>query len=170
MSDSLSGDSKNSGARPVNERSSAFVDSAAFLDFVRHKSLLATRDVKSTTEAVPSVSPASSAIDPVHIISYLAENTQADSQIGVDDWNSLFGAVEDRLRRTVEKPDSAATPSSATDDAARVKGVVLDCVSALEKLHQALRHERRAHAPKNGAVADNSVASPLTNEHDPRKK
>ena len=43
MSDTLPRNSENPDALPVNERSSAFIDSAAFLNFVRLKSLVASQ-------------------------------------------------------------------------------------------------------------------------------
>jgi hypothetical protein len=176
MSDSLSNNSENPDALPVNERSSAFIDGVAFLEFVRLKSLVAHKDSsagKNRASPMPGVNAANGTSNGHgHTVSSPALEAHSDSQIDIADWDSLFDAVEERLRDTVEKPDVAATPSAAQYNASRVKSVVLDCVSALDKLHKALRQERSTHAAHhtNGATSDKPVASPLTNGHDPSPK
>jgi hypothetical protein len=84
--------------------------------------------------------------------------------IDVADWDSLFGAVEERLRSTVETLDTAPMPLARQANLSRIKSVVLDCVSAMETLHQSLKQERRTHTPSeaNGAASDAAVASSLT--------
>jgi len=84
--------------------------------------------------------------------------------IDVDDWDSLFGAVEERLRTTVETVDAAPTPLARQDALSRIRSVVLDCVGALDTLHQSLKQERRRQAVSslNGPVSDAAVASSLT--------
>ena len=59
------------------------------------------------------------------------------------DWDILFRAVEERLRLSV----SAGLSSTAQgrDAAGRVQVIVLECVAELEKLHTALKQERRQH-------------------------
>ena len=64
-----------------------------------------------------------------------------------EDWNSLFGAVEERLQSTVNQPLAAATPAQALEKASIMREVVLDCVGALDTLFRALKQERAAHRP-----------------------
>lgn len=173
MSDSLSNNSENPDALPVNERPTSFIDGATYLEFVRLKSLVTPRDgspEKNDLSAMADVKAADT--NPGghgHTVSYPDSNADSNSQIDTGDWDSLFDAVEQRLRDAVEKPELTATALEAQYNAWRIKSVVLDCVSALDKLHKALRHERSTHAPHqtNGVNSDNSVASPLTNGHDP---
>ena len=177
--------SEDPDVQPVNERSTSFIDGVAFLDFVRLKSLAATQDSSAAKNGATPASGCDAANDVSeahdHALSqppinseFKAElnaelNTGANSPIEIEDWDSLFGAVEERLRTTVEKPDSATTSLAAQDNVSRIKSVVLDCVSALDQLHRALRQERSMHIPAtvNGATSDTAVASPLTNGHDP---
>jgi hypothetical protein len=102
-----------------------------------------------------------------HPMAPTAANPRPNSQIDIEDWDSLFGAVEERLRSTVEKLDTTTTPLPGKDNVSRIKSVVLDCVSALETLHQSLKQERRAHSllEVSGANSDTSAASPLTGKH-----
>jgi hypothetical protein len=177
MSDSLSNNSENPDALPVNERSSAFIDGAAYLEFVRLKSLVAHLEGNAEKSGAFQVPDAVAANDTSrgtgHTVSSAATDAHAhapaDSQIDIEDWDSLFDAVEQRLRDSVERPDSVAMPLTARDNASRIKAAVLDCVSALDKLHKALQYERSAHAthPTHAANSDKPVASPLTNGHDP---
>lgn len=168
MSDFLSKNFEDPDAGPVNERSSAFIDGVAFLEFVRLKSLAATKDgsaAKNGAIAVPDSETANGASDGHdHVMS----RPQIKAQIDIEDWDSLFDAVEERLRDIVEKPDLAATPLAAQHNASRVKAAVLDCVGALDKLHKALRQERRVYAAQHvhRATSDKAVASSLTNGHD----
>jgi len=62
--------------------------------------------------------------------------------IAINDWDALFRAIEDRLRRTVGEPLANAPDAAAQDAAAGVRTIVLECVAALEQLHTALTHER----------------------------
>ena len=64
-----------------------------------------------------------------------------------EDWNSLFGAVEERLQSTVNQPLAAATPAQALEKASIMRDVVLDCVRALDTLFKALKQERAARRP-----------------------
>jgi hypothetical protein len=63
--------------------------------------------------------------------------------ISTSDWDILFRAVEDRLRLSVSA--QLASPAQARDAAGRVQVIVLECVAELEKLHTALKQERRQH-------------------------
>jgi hypothetical protein len=171
MSDIVSKNSEDPDARPVNERSSAFIDGVAYLEFARLKSFGASRDGHVGTEPASPEHGANAASgisnDYGHAVTYPAADARSDSQIDIADWDSLFGAVEERLRKTVEKPDQATTPATAKDNASRIKSVVLDCVSALDKLHKALRQERSTHAVPHlhdGATSDSAVAPPLTSQ------
>jgi hypothetical protein len=64
-------------------------------------------------------------------------------EISTSDWDILFRAVEDRLRLSVGA--KLASTTQARDAAGRVQAVVLECVAELEKLHTALKQERRQH-------------------------
>ena len=65
--------------------------------------------------------------------------------IAVADWDVMFDAVRSRLMQSVgerlgELPD--VPQHSAELSASLVQAVVLDCVSALDQLHAAVRQER----------------------------
>jgi hypothetical protein len=166
MSDISSSSSEDLDPLPVNQRSSAFIDGVAFLEFVRLKSLATLKEGSAENNVAPPV-PASEAA-PLYSNKDTTTNLQTSSEIRIEDWDSLFDAVEERLRDTVEQSDSIATPAAAQSSASRVKAVVLDCVAALGQLHNALRQERSAHAahPFHTPASDKTVASPLTNGHD----
>ena len=66
-------------------------------------------------------------------------------EIEEEDWNSLFGAIEEKLESTVNAPLTAATPAQALEQASAIRTVVLDCVSSLDTLFKALKRERSAH-------------------------
>jgi hypothetical protein len=172
MSDILSKNSEDPDALPVNERSSAFIDGVAFLEFVRLKSLAGTESSNTATNGTTPVSAGEAADgssnSPSNGQDHAVSHPQTTAQIDIEDWDSLFDAVEERLRDTVEKPDSATTPLAARDNASRIKLAVLDCVNALDKLHKALRQERSTHVPvaTNGITSYAVVAPPLTNGHD----
>ncbi len=51
----------------------------------------------------------------------------------IEDWDELFKAVQAKLRLAAE----------AETDAARLKGVVLECVDALASLHASLHDQRQ---------------------------
>lgn len=61
-------------------------------------------------------------------------------EIEIVDWDALFRAVEERLKRTVvERPERSGGPY---DPVGRIQHIVLDCVEALDLLHAALTAER----------------------------
>jgi|GWRWMinimDraft_6_1066014.scaffolds.fasta_scaffold02514_1 hypothetical protein len=64
-----------------------------------------------------------------------------------EDWNSLFGAVEEKLESAVNEPTADATPEQALEKASAIRAVVLDCVRSLDTLFKALKHERAKHRP-----------------------
>jgi hypothetical protein len=66
-------------------------------------------------------------------------------EISADDWDILFRAVEDRLRSSVGARLASTAPAQARDAAGRVQAIVLECVAELDKLHSALKQERRQH-------------------------
>lgn len=147
MSNKLPGDPKDPDALPLNERSSAFIDGAAFLNFLRLKSRVASQAgsaAKTTAisagEALklPSAEQDKTAVLP-------PTNAAMEVEIEDEDWDSLFGAIEERLRGTVETLDSSTPQLTSQDDLSRIKLVVLDCVSSLDALHTALRHDRGLH-------------------------
>lgn len=145
MSDILSKNSEDPDALPLNERSTSFIDGVAFLEFVRLKSLAdpvggSAAKNGAACACVPGGEVATGAHGQDHDVSL----PPTADPIDIKDWDILFAAVEERLRTTVEKPDLAAVALTGHDGAARIKAVVLDCVNALDKLHQALRQQRSA--------------------------
>jgi hypothetical protein len=67
------------------------------------------------------------------------------ADIAPDDWDVMFDAVQARLRRAVGEHLGGVPqiPShSAGLSASLVQATVLDCVSALDQLHAALKQER----------------------------
>jgi len=176
MSDTLTMGIEDPDAAPVNERSSAFIDSIAFLNFVRMKSLVGLRVVgEGKSAAWPSDDGENlkvSSMEKDKVISYPKPNSASEVEIEPEDWDSLFGAVEERLRGTVETLDSSTTPVILPDKLSRIKAVVLDCVSSLDALHTALRHDRALRLA-NGRERDTSdvqSALPPTSAISPSRK
>ncbi|HQS31197.1 MAG: hypothetical protein B7X59_09095 [Polaromonas sp. 39-63-203] len=66
-------------------------------------------------------------------------------EIEEEDWNSLFGAVEEKLQSAVNESSTAATPEQALEKVSAIRAVVLDCVRSLDTLLKALKQERAAH-------------------------
>jgi hypothetical protein len=60
----------------------------------------------------------------------------------VEDWNMMFHAVLERLKKTVDDVLVAAPLLPSSDASNSVHTVVLECVDALGHLHTALKHER----------------------------
>ena len=95
-----------------------------------------------------------------------------DVEIQDDDWDSLFGAVEERLRDTVETLDLTTPQLAAQDKLSRIKSVVLDCVSSLDALHKALRHDRGLHcasSPDRNVAGVRSASRPTSANEASRK-
>jgi hypothetical protein len=158
MSDFLYKNSEDPDALPINERSSAFIDGTAFLEFVRLKSRVTAKDVSTAKKGAVPVLGTEAANGPSrpgngHGYAVSTSSVQDKSQITqvaqieIEDWDSLFEAVEERLCAAVEEHDSVAMPAAAQDSTSRIRAVVLDCVSALDTLHRALRQERSTYAP-----------------------
>jgi hypothetical protein len=81
-----------------------------------------------------------------------ASQPDLSSDVAIEDWNILLGAVKARLKLTVgERP--AAVPW-APDEAARVQASVLECVAALDQLHMTLTHELDRRRQLESAVRD----------------
>ena len=147
MSDTLPMNFQDSDALPVNQRSSAFIDGAAFLNFVRLKSLVASQAgsmVKSEeTDAESGDASLAPSIEQDNAVVHPITSSAIGAEIEPEVWDSLFGAIEERLRGTVDALDSTTTQLAPQDKLSRIKSVVLDCVSSLDALHKALRHDRR---------------------------
>lgn len=77
-----------------------------------------------------------------------------ETRIQSDDWDSLFGAIEERLRLTVEDLDARSGQPQAVPGAVRIKAIVLDCVQAMARLHVALKVERHQNLVMQRAAAE----------------
>lgn len=71
-----------------------------------------------------------------------ASSVCAPLNISVEDWDILFRAVEERLRRMVDERNAATAHPGMHDMRGSARETVLECVAALEQLHAALTHER----------------------------
>ena len=73
----------------------------------------------------------------------LARASQPDlaSDVAIEDWDILLGAVKARLKLTVGELLAAVPRPWAPDEAGRVQASVLECVAALDQLHTTLTHE-----------------------------
>ena len=67
--------------------------------------------------------------------------------IAIADWDVLFRAVKIRLTLSVGEKLAAVPPSQAGEAAELVQSIVLECVGALNQLHQALTQERGRRDP-----------------------
>ena len=176
MSDTLPGNSEDPDALPVNQRSSAFIDSAAFLNFVRLKSLVASQAGSAAKSAATRAGGGEALNAPCteqdDAVAHPTINVATEAEIEPEDWDSLFGAIEERLRDTVETLDSATTQLASQDKLSRIKSVVLDCVSSLDALHKALRHDRGLHLASSPSrdSADVRSASRPTSPNAPSRK
>ena len=68
-------------------------------------------------------------------------NPAEDADVSIEHWNELFSSVKARLRRTVDEHLVALTLPLADVAAEQVRTRVLECVSALDQLHNTLTHE-----------------------------
>ena len=97
MSDFDSKDPGDPDALPLNERSTAFIDSVAFLEFVRLKSLNTPHSPGAAKKSVTLVG-SDPCDQPLPDTRISAERVAAPyTGIQVDDWDSLFDAVEGAL-------------------------------------------------------------------------
>ena len=72
-------------------------------------------------------------------------NARRSVEIPEEDWDSLFGAIEEKLESTVKEPLTGVTPAQALERVSAIRTVVLDCVKSLDTLFRALKQERNAH-------------------------
>ena len=176
MSDNLPGDAEDPDALPLNKRSSAFIDSAAFLNFVRLKSRVASQEGSAKKGAVSGADVGEAlkapSADQDKALAFPAVSGAMEVEIQDEDWDSLFGAVEERLRGTVEALDLTSPQLASPDKLSRIKSVVLDCVTSLDALHKALRHDRGLHlaSGQNRNIAGGMSASCPTNTDEARRK
>ena len=170
MSDTLPRNSENPDALPVNERSSAFIDSAAFLNFVRLKSLVASQVGSGAIDGGEALNAPSA--EENNAFAHPTTDSAIEAEIEPEDWDSLFGAIEERLRGTVDTLDSATTQVPSRNKLSYIKSVVLDCVSSLDALHTALRHDRGLQLTNslNRDNADVRSASRPTSPNAPSRK
>ena len=149
MSDTLPANPDGADALPLNERSSAFIDGVAFLNFVRLKSQLSPQggiaEKSAATGAGSDEALIAQPADQEYHAPGPSKNATGEIEIQDEDWDSLFGAIEERLRGTVETLDSNTTQLAPQEKLSRIKSIVLDCVNSLDALHQALRHDRGLH-------------------------
>lgn len=177
MSDTLPKNSEDPDALPVNQRSSAFIDGVAFLNFVRLKSLVVSI-AGSAVKSAPTPAGVGESLNPPftekdHAVAHPAISVATEAEIEDEDWDSLFGAIEERLRDTVDTLDSTSTQLASQDKLSSIKLVVLDCVSSLDVLHKALRHDRCLHLSGRPGrdIADVwSASSPTTSVFSQPKK
>ena len=176
MSDTFPENSEDPDAVPVNERSSAFIDSAAFLNFVRLKSGVALQEGSASKIAAISAGAGHAlstiSTDQEKVDAFPPTNFATHVEIADEDWDSLFGAVEERLRGTVEALEPIARELASPDKLSRIKSVVLDCVSSLDALHRALRHDRGLYLAggENKNIAGGRSAFCPTHTDDARRK
>ena len=63
--------------------------------------------------------------------------------VAIEDWDDLFNAVKDRLKKiAAERARAVQTPAACVDVLGSADSAVLECVQALDQLHVALSHER----------------------------
>ena len=175
MSDTFSNNPEDPDTVPLNERSSAFIDNAAFLNFLRLKSRVASEEgspakiaaTSADAEQAPGTTPAAQE----KVVPLPQTDGAKRIEIEGEDWDSLFGAVEERLRGTVEALEPIARELASPEKLSRIKSVVLDCVSSLDALHKALRHDRGlypAGSPDRNIAGVGSASCP-TSANDPSR-
>lgn len=72
----------------------------------------------------------------------VASSVCAPLNISVEDWDTLFRAVEERLKRMIDERHTATSHPRMHDLRGSVQETVLECVAALDQLHAVLTHER----------------------------
>jgi hypothetical protein len=63
---------------------------------------------------------------------------RSQCDIAIADWDILLCAVKERLRDSVSQPFATPLEPHLHDHAERIKSSVLECVDALDQIHQAL--------------------------------
>lgn len=71
-----------------------------------------------------------------------AQPAQLVPPIPIEHWDALFGAVKERLTRVVGRQRMPPAGPEAADPVPSVRAAMLECVEALDQLHQLLGHER----------------------------
>ena len=80
-------------------------------------------------------------------VASVASTACAPLDLSVQDWDILFRAVEERLRRIVGARNAGMAHLPKHDMGGSVREAVGECLGALDQLHAALTHEReRANA------------------------
>ena len=65
------------------------------------------------------------------------------NDVPIEDWDDLFNAVKERLKKiAVERARAVQPPAACVDSLGSADGGVLECVQALDQLHVALSQER----------------------------
>jgi len=92
----------------------------------------------------------------------VASSVCAPLNISVEDWDTLFRAVEERLKRMVDERYTATSHPQMCDLRGSVQETVLECVAALDQLHAVLTHEReRFHQLESGVRGYTSWREPV---------
>lgn len=78
--------------------------------------------------------------------------------ISIEDWDILFRAVEERLRRMVDERHTVTSHPRMNDLRGSVQETVLECIAALDQLHAALTHERELYYQLEPDVRDIQAA------------
>jgi len=63
------------------------------------------------------------------------------SDVAIEDWDVLLNAVKARLRLSVSEPFATPLEPHLHDQAVRIRLCVLECVDALDQLHETLTNE-----------------------------
>lgn len=66
---------------------------------------------------------------------------EASTGVALVDWDDLFRAVRERLRRAVDDWIAATTEQQLQATAGLLRATVIECVTALDQLHLTLAHE-----------------------------
>lgn len=82
--------------------------------------------------------------------------------LSAEDWDALFLAVTARMRSTAQPAPTSRASASTTQykTSADMRGVVLECVQALEQLHAALACERADATTRARATHPDIVCQP----------
>lgn len=86
-------------------------------------------------------------------VASVASMVGAPLNLSVQDWDTLFRAVEERLQRIVGEPNAGAAHLPKHNMCGAAREAVEECVGALDQLHTALTHER-ARVNARGKLVD----------------
>jgi hypothetical protein len=123
---------------PLSGYWTAFVDRRRARQMVAAASRRTCADLSTSrcSRKVDDTGPPVTARVVAHVL-----KSDAPCAIDMDDWNTMFGAVNERLATLCG--DAASTPSynvSVSQGAHQLRLDVLDCVGALEGLRKAVTH------------------------------